>query len=88
MEVAGGPPAAADSLVVGQARADRGSMIRLVGPGGAGKSSTGLLLAERLGLPFVDLDERFDATVGDIRSTSILEDTMPMRLETSASMGT
>jgi shikimate kinase len=41
-------------------------MIRLVGPGGAGKSSIGSLLAERLGVPFVDLDERFDATVGDI----------------------
>ncbi len=41
-------------------------MIRLVGPGGAGKSSTGSLLAERLGVPFIDLDERFAATVGDI----------------------
>jgi shikimate kinase len=41
-------------------------MIRLIGPGGAGKSSTGPLLAERLGVRFVDLDERFGATVGDI----------------------
>lgn len=41
-------------------------MIRLIGPGGAGKSSTGPLLAARLGVPFVDLDERFGATVGDI----------------------
>ena len=41
-------------------------MIRLVGPGGAGKSSSGLLLAERLGVGFADLDERFAATVGDI----------------------
>jgi shikimate kinase len=41
-------------------------MIRLIGPGGAGKSSTGPLLAERLGLPFIDLDERFGATVGDV----------------------
>jgi shikimate kinase len=41
-------------------------MIRLVGPGGAGKSTTGALLAERLGVPFVDLDDRFKATVGDI----------------------
>jgi shikimate kinase len=41
-------------------------MIRLVGPGGAGKSSTGSLLAARLGVPFVDLDERFGAAVGDI----------------------
>jgi shikimate kinase len=41
-------------------------MIRLIGPGGAGKSSTGSLLAGRLGVRFVDLDERFGATVGDI----------------------
>jgi shikimate kinase len=41
-------------------------MIRLIGPGGAGKSSTGPLLAERLGVGFVDLDERFGAAVGDI----------------------
>jgi shikimate kinase len=41
-------------------------MIRLIGPGGAGKSSTGSLLAARLGVRFVDLDERFGATVGDI----------------------
>jgi predicted RNase H-like HicB family nuclease/shikimate kinase len=41
-------------------------MIRLVGPGGAGKSSTGSLLAVGLGARFVDLDERFGATVGDI----------------------
>lgn len=41
-------------------------MIRLIGPGGAGKSSTGSLLAARLGARFVDLDERFGATVGDI----------------------
>lgn len=41
-------------------------MIRLIGPGGAGKSSTGPLLARRLGARFVDLDERFGATIGDI----------------------
>lgn len=41
-------------------------MIRLIGPGGAGKSSTGSLLAERLGVRFVDLDERFASTLGDI----------------------
>jgi shikimate kinase len=41
-------------------------MIRLAGPGGAGKSTAGALLAERLGAPFVDLDEEFIATAGDI----------------------
>lgn len=41
-------------------------MIRLIGPGGAGKTRTGALLAERLGVPFVDLDESFHATNGDI----------------------
>ena len=41
-------------------------MIRLVGPGGAGKSTVGLLLGQRLGVPFVDLDEEFVANVGDI----------------------
>lgn len=41
-------------------------MIRLVGPGGAGKTTIGALLARRLGVMFVDLDERFTATHGDI----------------------
>jgi shikimate kinase len=41
-------------------------VIRLVGPGGAGKTTTGAMLAQRLGLTFVDLDERFAATHGDI----------------------
>jgi shikimate kinase len=40
--------------------------VRLVGPGGAGKTTTGARLAQRLGLPFIDLDERFTATHGDI----------------------
>lgn len=41
-------------------------MIRLVGPGGAGKSTTGSLLAARLGVRFVDLDACFGATMGDV----------------------
>jgi shikimate kinase len=41
-------------------------MIRLVGPGGAGKSTIGAALAVRLGLPFVDLDALFTQRAGDI----------------------
>ena len=41
-------------------------MIRLIGPGGAGKSTIGGALATRLGLPFVDLDTAFMELVGDI----------------------
>jgi shikimate kinase len=41
-------------------------VICLVGPGGAGKTTTGAKLAQRLGVAFVDLDERFSATHGDI----------------------
>ena len=41
-------------------------VIRLVGPGGAGKTTTGARLAQRLGLTFVDLDKRFAATHGDV----------------------
>jgi len=40
--------------------------VRLVGPGGAGKSTIGALLAERLELPFFDLDRIFARQVGDI----------------------
>jgi len=40
--------------------------IRLVGPGGAGKTTTGAVLADRLGVPFLDLDEEFAARHCDI----------------------
>lgn len=40
--------------------------IRLVGPGGAGKSTIGALLAARLEVAFVDLDRHLAGWVGDI----------------------
>jgi shikimate kinase len=47
------------------AQPDRFS-ITLIGPGGAGKTTVGALLAERLRIPFVDLDYRFADRAGDI----------------------
>ena len=41
-------------------------MIRLIGPGGAGKSTIGALLADRLSVGFIDLDRMLAARVGDI----------------------
>jgi shikimate kinase len=41
-------------------------MIHLIGPGGAGKTTTGAALAERLGVHFVDLDAEFAGRHGDI----------------------
>jgi shikimate kinase len=41
-------------------------LIHLVGPGGAGKTTTGAALAERLRFTFVDLDQRFAAACGDV----------------------
>jgi shikimate kinase len=41
-------------------------MIHLIGPGGAGKSTIGALLADRLDVPFVDLDRQFAGRIGDI----------------------
>jgi shikimate kinase len=41
-------------------------VIRLVGPGGAGKTTTGARLAQRLGVSFVDLDARFGQKHGNI----------------------
>jgi shikimate kinase len=42
--------------------------IRLIGPGGAGKSTIGAVLAKSLQIPFVDLDSHLTARVGDISS--------------------
>jgi len=47
------------------AQSDRFS-ITLIGPGGAGKTTVGALLAERLRIAFVDLDYRFADRSGDI----------------------
>lgn len=41
-------------------------MIHLIGPGGAGKSTVGPLVAALLGMAFHDLDARFAAAAGDI----------------------
>lgn len=41
-------------------------VIQLIGPGGAGKSTTGVLLAERLNLRFLDLDRCFSERMEDI----------------------
>ena len=42
--------------------------VRLIGPGGAGKSTIGALLAARLEVAFVDLDRHLAGRVGDIGS--------------------
>lgn len=41
-------------------------MIQLVGPGGAGKTTTGIALAKQLDVEFVDLDMAFMGRYGDI----------------------
>src|SRR5438477_1492846 len=41
-------------------------MIRVVGPGGAGKTTVGRPLAKRLGTAFVDLDQEFSVRAGNI----------------------
>jgi shikimate kinase len=41
-------------------------MIQLIGPGGAGKSTVGAVLATRLGCPFHDLDREFQRRRADI----------------------
>jgi len=40
--------------------------IRLIGPGGAGKTTVGRALANRLRLPFIDLDQQFTRRFGGI----------------------
>ncbi|MDM0022959.1 shikimate kinase [Variovorax saccharolyticus] len=49
-------------------RSPRGGVriTQLVGPGGAGKTSAGRILAQRLGWQFVDLDQHFMACEGDV----------------------
>lgn len=40
--------------------------IHLIGPGGAGKSTVGRSLAKRLGVAFIELDDKFRDRAGDI----------------------
>lgn len=42
------------------------TMIHLIGPGGAGKTTTASALADQLGVSFVDLDAEFAASCGGI----------------------
>ena len=44
----------------------RNVSITLIGPGAAGKTTIGLLIAKQLGIPFVDLDQHFEVRSGDI----------------------
>ncbi len=49
----------------------------LVGPPGAGKSTVGALLAERLGVPFADSDDLIEAHTGRIIADIFLTDGEP-----------
>jgi shikimate kinase len=40
--------------------------ILIIGPGGAGKTTCGSLLAQKLTLPFIDLDREFSSRLGNI----------------------
>jgi len=46
----------------------------LIGPPGAGKSTVGPLLAERLGVPFCDTDDRVEAVAGKPAGDIFIED--------------
>jgi shikimate kinase len=59
------------------------AMIHLVGPGGAGKSTVGALLADRLGVAFIDLDTVIDVVAGD----SDLADCPPGQAESLSNPG-
>jgi len=41
-------------------------VIHLIGPGGAGKTTAGMIVADQLGCPFRDLDRLFEERHGDI----------------------
>ena len=44
----------------------RNVSITLIGPGAAGKTTIGLLIAKQLSIPFIDLDQHFKVRSGDI----------------------
>ena len=52
-------------------------MIHLVGPGGAGKTTIGAALADRLAVPFRDLDAEFTTSTATSRPISRCMATMP-----------
>lgn len=49
----------------------------LIGPPGAGKSTVGLLVAGRLGVPFCDTDDRVEAVAGKPVADIFIEDGEP-----------
>lgn len=61
---------AGDALSTGPTASPAAPRVVLVGPPGAGKSTVGAMVAERLGVPFVDTDalvaERGGAPVGEL----------------------